>query len=273
MKTPLDTTKETLLPASASRNGRSHSLDAATGPLRTLQRDVSASARVRRLAAARRHANPADVVQRAPHRPDVGMRVRYNGQTWTVQVSSRENDQITIHRPPNHTQHLQWRTADFTILRANTNQDHDLRQGQNAYAAPGFASRRTDQIIQRFQDAKARALRMIKDTARPHVQSASRNALDAITLGDFSISQTGTTLIGPSREQAAEWKLSWTEGNPENPRRTWHFTIDADNPEPESSQEPHVGWECQATAGASSAVARVLGHIWLDFVPVSRGAL
>lgn len=212
---------------------------------------------------------PSEPLQFAGHRPAVDMTINYQGNDWTVFVSAPNNPQISIRRPPNHTQPINWQTANFTINRQNNDQDHDLRRGEAAYDAPGFASKREHQILAQFQRAKAQALAMAKNTARPHVNQTNRQALDDKTLEDFRISQIGLTLIGASSKQPSEWKLTWPEGD----RRTWEFTIDVDNPEAESSQEPHVGWEVLARAGTQAAVGRVLGHVWLDYVPTSRGEL
>jgi hypothetical protein len=50
--------------------------------------------------------------------------------------------------------------------------------------------------------------------------------------------------------------------------------VDVDDPPPTSDQEPHVGWDARAEAGfgKSDPVDRRLGHIWLNAVPVGRGA-
>jgi hypothetical protein len=130
-------------------------------------------------------------------------------------------------------------------------------------------SGRERQILDRFAVARARALTMIKNIATPHVNQANTAALNAITLDSFSVTKHGVTLVGPSSTQPAEWELTWREGD----RRTWKFVIDVDNPEADSHQEPHVGWEVSAEAGTQAAVARTLGHVWLDHVPTTRGAL
>lgn len=218
------------------------------------------------------------VIQRRGHRPALNSQVRYQGHVWNVTASAANNPQITIHRAPNHTVHLQWATANFTIIRANTAQDHDLRQDDlgaaipvDAYDAPFvFLSRRESQVNARFQQAKAQALVMIKATAAPHVGAAYVGGLNALTLDDFTTTQTGRTLIGPSATQAAEWQCNWIEGNLPNFRRRWKFVIDVDNPLPDSAQDPHVGWTVSAEAGTQGAVANVFGHVWLDYVPVSR---
>jgi hypothetical protein len=63
------------------------------------------------------------------HRPVVGMTIDYQNNNYTVQVSAPNNPEITIHRPPNNAVHINWQTADFTINRQDSAQDHDLRRG------------------------------------------------------------------------------------------------------------------------------------------------
>lgn len=196
------------------------------------------------------------------------MRIEYGGHTWTVQQSAEGNDMIRIFRPPNNTQNINWRTSDFKIIRANNDRDHDMREGEDAY---GGYFQKNSKIREKFAAAKDKALEMIKTKARQSVQQAYRGELDALTLADFEITQRGPALAGAGGgEEAAEWQCNWTEGTQENPRRHWKFVIDSDNPLPESHQEPHVGWEVSAVGVASGNVDRTLGHIWLDFVPVTR---
>jgi hypothetical protein len=218
------------------------------------------------------------VAQRAPHRPDQGAQIRYQGNIWTVQVSHINNPQITIRRAPNHVLHLNWAAADYTILRQNNAQDHDLRENDlgalngpvDAYAGLSSFERRA-KIRQKFSDARAQALQMIKASALPQVNQASVASLNAITLGDFHATRTGPNLTDVGKkEEAAEWELTWIEGAHNNPRRTWTFVIDADNPLPTSSQDPHVGWTVSAEAGSQAAVGNTFGHVWLDHVPVMR---
>ena len=214
------------------------------------------------------------LLQRAAHRPAQGSNVRYQGQIWTVQASVPQNPQITIWRAPNHTVNLQWTQANYTIIRANNANDYDLRQNDpgaaigpvDAYDPEGFMSQRETQILTRFSLAKQQALTMIKNIAIPQVQQQYQQALQAITLNDFHIDRQGPTLVGPSHVQPAEWSCAWREGG----RRTWHFVIDVDNPLPDSTQEPHVGWTVSASPGTHAGVPNVFGHVWLDHVPVYR---
>ena len=79
-----------------------------------------------------------------PHRLGIGVRVDaealfdavglilYQGAEWNVVTSSRDNDVIQIRRN-NNTQNINWRTSEFTIVRMDTAQDYDAREG----AAPG----------------------------------------------------------------------------------------------------------------------------------------
>jgi hypothetical protein len=217
------------------------------------------------------------VVQRAGHRPKQNTQVRYQGLIWTVQKSAPNNPQITLHRQPNHTVNLQWAQANYTIIRENTEQDHDLRQNNpgavipiDAYDPPGFLSQRESQVIGRYNQALTQALTMIKTVALKHVRQEDRAGLGALTLKDFAITKTSNTLIGPSRTQAAEWECTWVEGLPDHMRRRWKFVIDVDNPLPDKDQEPHVGWTVSAQAGTVEGINNVYGHVWLDHVPVSR---
>lgn len=222
--------------------------------------------------------NPAgSLVQRAPHRPTQGSQIRYQGQVWDVQVSGLNNPNISIHRG-NHTVHIPWATSNFTIIRQNTNQDHDLRENDlgaqggpvDAYAGLSYFDR-IAKIKEKFAAGKARALQMIKAFVSPQVNQGSRPSLNQITLEQFVVTQQGLDLVGAGKAQGdAEWQLTWIEGEQDHPRRTWTFVIDADNPLPESSQDPHVGWTVSALAGSQGAVGNTFGHVWLDHVPVMR---
>ena len=205
----------------------------------------------------------------------MGSSVSYNNQVWLVTVSNPNNPQITIFRQPNQTFHLDWRIAPYKIIRNNTARDHDLREndlstGVNAYQ--GLSSfERALKIRRRFTEAREQALVMIKDAVDPQINAASQESLDSLGLMDFITVRRGAALIGPGKnEEPAEWECTWIEGNVANPRRTWTFIIDSDNPEDTSPQEPHVGWTVSAAQGTQGAVANMTGHVWLDFVPVKR---
>jgi hypothetical protein len=216
------------------------------------------------------------VLQRAAHRPEQGSRVRYAGHTWNVTISAINSPNIRLHRPPNHTVNLAWAQANYTIVRDNDANDHDLRENDLAAGIDAYGGLsdidRNHTIRQKFQAARLRALAMIKDIARPTVNAGSRGALEALTLGDFEVTRTGPVLVGAGKPtEAAEWECRWVEGQDrDNPRRIWTFVIDSDNPLPTSSQEPHVGWTVSAEAGSQPAVPNTFGHVWLDFVPVMR---
>lgn len=221
-------------------------------------------------------AAPGAVLQRAAHRPEQGSRVRYAGHTWNVALSAIDNPNIRLQRPPNHIVNLAWAQANYTIVRDNNANDHDLRENDLAAGVDAYAGLsdidRNHTIRQKFQAARVRALAMIKDIARPIVNAGSRAALEALTLGDFEVTRMGSVLVGAGKPtEAAEWECRWIEGlDRDNPRRIWTFVIDSDNPLATSSQEPHVGWTVSAAAGSQPAVPNTFGHVWLDFVPVMR---
>jgi hypothetical protein len=219
------------------------------------------------------------VIQRAPHRPDQGTNIRYLGQIWTVIVSAINNPQITIRRAPNNTQHIDWAAANYTIIREDTDQDHDLREndlGAGAGPVDAYAGLSTfdyqAKVRKKFSNARDQALIMIKNTASQHINhQASQASLNAISLTDFEITRKGPTLIGAGKaKEAAQWELTWIEGSADNLRRTWRFIIDSDNPLPTSSQDPHVGWTVSAAPGTQGAIQNTFGHVWLDHVPVMR---
>lgn len=217
----------------------------------------------------------APVVQRAAHRADQGSQVRYQGNVWNVTVSAIHNPQMTLQRAPNHIVHVNWANAAYTILRANTVQDHDLRESDLEAGVDAYANLSESEQDQKsrtnFRAARVRALTMIKACALPHVNLQSQASLNAITLQDFIVTVQGQTLSGSGKpNEAAQWEHIWVEGQANNPRRTWTFVIDSDDPLPTSSQEPHVGWTVSAAQGTQAAVGNTFGHIWLDRVPVKR---
>jgi hypothetical protein len=219
-------------------------------------------------------------VQRAPHRPEQGSEIRYNGQIWNVTASGIANPDITIHRSPNHTVHLNWATENYTIIRANNANDHDLRENNlGAAGAPvdGYENlsvfERNEKIRTKFSAARNQALTMIKTLVSQQINAGSRASLTAVALSDFEVTRRGPTLLGTGkREEPAQWELKWIEGTIDNARRTWTFVIDSDNPLATSSQDPHVGWQVSAVAGTQGAVDNTFGHVWLDHVPVMRDA-
>jgi hypothetical protein len=224
----------------------------------------------------------AAVVQRAPHRADQGSQITYLGQPWHVLASAAGNPVMTITRG-NQTRTINWAAANYTIPRANTAQDHDLRENNlGAVTAAGVAApidRYADldpfaldqKIRENFKAGRVRALAMIKASARNHANQASHQSLNALTLDDFAVTQLGEALSGAGKpQQPAEWQAKWVEGNAVHPRRTWTFEINSDDPLPENPQDPHVGWTVSAAAGSELAVNNIVGHVWLDRVPVKR---
>jgi hypothetical protein len=229
---------------------------------------TAGNAAVQRMLAVSRPA--ANVLARAPHRPPQGGRIRYQNVEWQVVLSDEDNPMITIRQTAGQRRQRQisWADEDFWIIRENVGGDFDLREeGQEDDA---------EVVRTRFDEAKTKALKMLKDYARPHVQQTSVRALNELTLDDdFQVTQTNRNTDGD--DEACEWKLTWKEGsNPDRPRRIWYFTVDVDDPPPTSHQEPHVGWEARGEPGGFGrvdAVERQLGHIWLNKVPVGRGAM
>ncbi len=160
-------------------------------------------------------------IQHAGHRPDPNSQLRYLGQIWTVTASALGNSQITIWRRPNNTVHLQWATANYTIIRQNTPQDHDLRENDPGAGIDAYANlssfKLNDKVRQKFRDAKDRALTMIKNLAVQSVNQQSIQSLNALTLDDFHVTRRGPTLLGAGKStEAAEWECIWIEGNQGN---------------------------------------------------------
>jgi hypothetical protein len=204
-------------------------------------------------AVARLVAPTRPTIARAPHRPKVGMRIKMGNDTWTVEESKPSNPTIKISKPKANAKgnqkdikSIDWASADFTILRDNTDLDHDMR------GAKGTAQ-------ENFDLAKAKALDMIKAKviSAGSLKSQQQTRLKQVRLEDFQVVKT------------AEWSLSWNEGSDDRPVREWKFTIDADNPLADSDQEPHVGWTAEGHKShhhLSPVVPKATGHIWLKEV-------
>lgn len=223
---------------------------------------------VQRLLVPRARASVATIA-RAPHRPGKGAQIEWNGGVWTVDVSEVDNPMVTVSKPKQRggkdQRTISWADEDFWIVRPNNDKDFDMRERVPNVQAP--------HVREQFRLARERALAMIKDYAKPYVQKSAENELARLTLNDFVATKQALSPLSNAQEDT-EWKLEWKEGaNKDRPRRTWKFTIDSDDPPPDSDQEPHVGWDAQATEGfeRGSAIARKFGHIWLSSVPVSRG--
>lgn len=222
-------------------------------------------------------------VQRAAHRPAESKpaersQVEYQGAIYDVIHSAEGNPQIQLRLaapPQTLLPPITWATAAYKIIRANNQQDHDLRennpaQGVDAYAAlTHFEHLR--KVKMRFHEARDRALEMIKaHVLGLNLPQALRPGLDAIRFNQFEPTKRSVTSTGT--REPCEWEYHWTEGSAQNPRRRWTFGIDSDDPPPDSPQEPHVGWNVSAVGGTQDGVQNTYGHVWLDHVPVARPA-
>ena len=169
-----------------------------------------------------------------------------------------------------HERDFNWRENEYWILRPEGAHGQDAdRRTQPGEAALGFGS-----VRRAFDAAKREALMKIKDYARPKLIHTAVPTLDALDLMSFTVTQRQPS-FDLGMMEACEWQLEWPEGDAYNPRRMWKFIVDADRPPATSDQEPHVGWSASAEKRAPTGtdVARQLGHIWLDDVPVGRKAL
>jgi hypothetical protein len=212
----------------------------------SLQRSVGNAAVARLVAPAR------PTLARAPHKPKAGMKIKLGNETWTVDESKPHNPMITISKPKSgkgnqkEIKKIDWAGTDFKIIRENSDLDHDMRGAQGTPA-------------ENFLAAKEKALAMIKEKAisAGAIKLQQQQKLKSIKLSDFVKIKT------------AQWELTFNEGADTAPNRVWKFTIDADNPLPESDQEPHVGWTAEAPTSNHHlypVVPKATGHIWLEQV-------
>ncbi|HEY6291613.1 MAG TPA: hypothetical protein VI455_08640 [Terriglobia bacterium] len=148
--------------------------------------------------------------------------------------------------------------------------DFDLQD--NPPATDGAA-----RISGKLGTAKNKALELINLNLKQAL-GLSENAVDLFTLDDFSPSQFGDDkLTGKNGASACEWKAQKTHGNNSN-LRTIDAIIDVDDI-PEGAvvngpDRPHVGFSYWAKCESNPAksVGRVNGHVFIEYVPVSRNS-
>jgi hypothetical protein len=222
------------------------SLGLAPATILALQRSAGNAAVARFVAPSR------PTIARAPHRPKVGMQIKLGKDTWTVDQSRPNDPTIKISKPKpgnkgKEIKSIDWASTDFTIIRANTDLDYDMRNATGPNAG----------VI--FESARAKALEMLKEKVQSagNLKKQQLDRLKKVALTDFV------------KVKAGEWTMNWIEGLENHPAREWKFTIDADNPLADSDQEPHVGWTAEAPIShhpMSPVVSKATGHIWLKQV-------
>lgn len=207
------------------------------------------------------------------HRPQTGSTITYSGQDWTVTKSSERNPQIEIKTKAGKSrmQNITWADSDFWNKTPgdpnSTANNYDYRdqskwhEDDSAYTTSG--------VCADFDRAMAKALEAVRAiilaTYKKGQQQQVTRIADAIALTDFGGSKADNSpqhQCTSNPNNYSEWNL-----NKQILTLTWAITIDVDRPPAESPQEPHVGFTI------SDGTNRVIGHIWLNAVPVNRGGL
>jgi hypothetical protein len=240
-------------PEKPSRSHPPAEVPAATRPLQALQR----------LAAARTGAGR--VLQRTPHKPKEGQRIRYpadgprDGNEYIVEAAD-DGGGLTLKHPGTGRQsHANWKTNAIWLVYAADAKDTDQRVPRGEWA--GYSKDRKQRA---YDAAKDEALVKIKASAAQGMKNeTNRTHLRHLTLGFFN------------RAGKGEWTCRWEEANTID--RVWQFTIDMDRPLETSWQEPHVGWEVKLVSAGTDNNGRKLaafdkqqGHVWLNDVPEAR---
>jgi len=220
--------------------------------LLALQRTAGNAAVARLLAPSR------PTLARTGHRPKKDQQIRIGKDIWTVDESREGNATVKVSRPKvggkgnaKEFRTIAWETDEFTIVRPNSDVDYDMRE----------ALENADNPI--FDRAKAKALELLKDyvISAGDLKRQQQERLKQVTVASFQ------------RTRVGEWRHDWVEGDASNPNRDWVFTLDADKPEADSDQEPHVGWTAEAPKSykkLSPVVTKRSGHIWVKEVAEFR---
>jgi len=138
------------------------------------------------------------------------------------------------------------------------------------------ASETAARLSGKMSAARNKALELINVNLKEAL-SISRNADDIFTLDDFTPSQYGDDKVtGKKGASVCEWGAQKTFGNGGN-QRNIEAIIDVDDIPPgvtvNGPDRPHVGFSFWAKCEDSKkSIDRVNGHIFLEYVPVSRNA-
>lgn len=203
------------------------------------------------------------------HKPKEGSQVRYpatgpqEGDLYTVDKVDNDG-RLTLKGNNNMTLNLDWKKAEIWLVYKDDPKDKDLRMARTDWNG---MDKETKQ--QRYKQAKAEALTKIKKS----VKSSMINTTNSEAL------ERNLRFEMFNKGRRGEWICKWEEGkvvdNTKEDTRTWQFTIDMDEPEETSSQEPHVGWEVQLLSPGKNKLKfpKQQGHIWLNAVPEARGKM
>jgi hypothetical protein len=207
----------------------------------------------------------APVVQKKGHKPKPGTTVRYpatgpgQGDEYTV-VTAQDDGSLQLRKKSDaRISNRNWKNDNIWLVRDANVLDTDRRIEEGAWTATNKSGKAAA-----YAAAKSDAVDLIK----AYLQNGMLNATNWNTLNaNLSIKQFNKVRKG-------EWRTFWEEGG----GRKWQLTIDMDNPEEKSDQEPHVGWEVKlidrgkkGNGDAQPDYAKGQGHVWLNEVPEWRG--
>src|SRR4051812_17423244 len=143
--------------------------------LLALQRTAGNAAVARLLAPTR------PTLARTGHRPKVDQQIKIGKDTWTVEESRSGNPTVKVTRPKpggkgnaKESKTINWEFDEFTILRPNSDVDHDMRNAEG-----------TSAVI--FDNAKAKALELLKDyvISAGGVKRQQQERLKLVTVANF----------------------------------------------------------------------------------------
>ena len=207
------------------------------------------------------------------HRPAEGSTIAYAKEKWTVKQSKEDNPKITImsQGSKNKTQTIPWADSDFWNETPgdpnNVQHNLDLRDPRRWHAKDSDYTAKD--VCADFNLAMGKALEAVKAIIMSGYKSGQQQSIkrtvEAIALTDFAGSKADNNpqhKCDSNPNNYSEWNLKQ-----EILKIEWAITIDADRPPAESPQEPHVGFT------VSHDKERVIGHVWLNAVPVTREAL
>ncbi len=137
----------------------------------------------------------ANVLARAPHRPPQGGQIKYQGAVWSVVTSSKEKPMITIQQTTGQKRqrNISWADEEFWIIRQNVGGDFDMRDEEPVEQPEAVEGEEPEDLVRtRFDEAKTKAVEMLKAYAQKHVQQSSQRALTELTLEETSTSRRPT---------------------------------------------------------------------------------